>query len=54
MDEATINIACEEIATSTLDAALSGGVPPARSIFDLPYTGSRTMLNIKNTWITLF
>ena len=52
-DEVMMNIVCNEIETATTDAALRGGRPPDGSILDLPHTGARTMLKIKQIWTTL-
>ena len=52
MDEAMMNITCNEIATDTTAAALGGEAPYPDTVMELPYAGSRAMLRIKQTWIT--
>ena len=50
MDEAMMNIACDDIATETTAVALRGEEPYSDKIMELPYEGSRAMLRIKQTW----
>ena len=52
-DKALMNIACDDIATATNAAVLSGSSSPAGPILDLPYAGALAMLKIKQIWITL-
>ena len=40
------------IGINTTDAVLGGGGLPPGPIMKLPHEGSRTMLGIKQTWIT--
>ena len=47
-----INIVCDDIATNTTEAVLSGGGSPSGpTIMELPYEGSGAMLRIEQTWI---
>ena len=52
MDEAMMNIICDDIATNTTATALKGEASSPGQIMKLPYTGSRAMLSIKQTWVT--
>ena len=52
MDEAMMNIACDDIATETTAVALRGEEPYSDKVMELPYEGSRAMLRIKQIWIT--
>ena len=51
--EAKINIECDKIATETIDTAREGrpqhGLP---QVLNLPYEGSRALLNIDGKWMT--
>ena len=51
-DEAMMNIGCDNIGTNTTVTALRGEDSPSEPIIELPYAGSRAMLQIKQTWIT--
>ena len=52
MDEAIINIICDDIATNTIAMALRGEETPLGPVLELLYTGSRAILWIKQIWIT--
>ena len=47
-----LNIECDRIATETVKAAISNTDPVSPLVLNLPYTGSRALLNIDLTWIT--
>ena len=51
-DEAKMNIVCDKLTGETTQAALEGGNAQGRVLLDLPYAGSRVMLEIRNKWIT--
>jgi hypothetical protein len=51
--EARINIECDQIANETINAVQGGNTGPTEdSVFRLPYTGSRALLNIEGKWMT--
>ena len=52
--QALTNIACDKIATTTLQHILKnkGAFPPLPPILTPPYEGSRAMLKIDKAWIT--
>ena len=52
VNEAMMNIACDDIAMETTVAALRGEEPYSDTVMELPYVGSRAILHIKQTWIT--
>ena len=53
MDEVMMNIIYNEIVTDSTVVALRGEEPYPGTVMELPYAGSRAMLCIEQTWITL-
>ena len=51
-DEAMKNLIFDKLAGATTQAALAGGSARGRVLLDLPYTGSKAMLKMRNTYIT--
>ena len=50
---ARVNIDCDRIATTTIEAEMNGqGVTQDGSVITLPYEGSRALLRIQGVWIT--
>ena len=51
-DKIKMNIVCDKLVGATTRDALKGGDTQGRVLLDLSYADSRTMLKIRNKWIT--